>query len=47
MQTMNTDQPAFFPNSAGPHPATAGFYMPTGLDQRKYFYLQLIKYISI
>jgi len=37
MQTMNTDQQTYFPNPTGPHPATAGYYIPNGIEPRKFY----------
>jgi len=39
MQTMNTDQQTFYPNSTGP------YYLSNGIDQRKFFYIK--KFILI
>ncbi|CAF4233647.1 unnamed protein product [Rotaria sp. Silwood2] len=32
MQSMNTDQQTYYPNSTGTHPAAAGYYIPNGIE---------------
>ncbi|CAF1205745.1 unnamed protein product [Rotaria sordida] len=32
MQSMNTDQQTYYPNSPGTHPAAAAYYLPNGIE---------------
>lgn len=38
MQSMNTDQQTYYPNSTGSHQVATGFYIPNGMEPRKDFY---------
>ena len=42
MQSMNTDQQAYYSNSAVTHP-TGGYYLTNSIEQRKFLLLFLYK----